>query len=550
MSVGSENLETRLSSLDAKIDGLYARFEKLETLLGLLGDLWTKLGGPNAEPQNLIGVSNAPSDEHNVKDSVCHPSEECRQEGLSEDSTTPDPGQSSSSTLNSTSTFAYSHEAFASFQHRVRELCTEIGFYRTEIISRMKGGSYNRIVSVTGRASDEAEHSVTGIFRIPRWPDQASGVDQNILNQVVTLNHLFELKVPVPRILAFDATSNNAIQSPYVLQSLGIGARLDTIYKNMSLPEKLCIVDEIVSLTTKLESIRFQTAGRLVYMDAPGQPNSTRLDRSAFMEYDARVTGSQLHVTGFNAGSGDEKITTQPLTSLYDIISDQFDAWLTEEWQKPDDNHSLVARTIGGLRVISWEMKQIGFFDEETHSKANVLYHWDLLPRNVLVERVPDAEGSGLTQRWRISSVLDWDDVLSVPVILTRKPPMWLWTFSEEPDLDFMPSDFLDDDFDLLPSDRYTEESGRLVGDDVQVKQYFEEQMLKSLSLANPSINIAAYNDEAYGKGQWIRRLWRFALHGIESSYDLGRFERFQRDWATFRGRAGPSKSRPSSSLA
>lgn len=35
------------------------------------------------------------------------------------------------------------------------------------------------------------------------------------------------------------------------------------------------------------------------------------------------------------------------------------------------------------------------------------------------------------SSRWEITGVLDWDDVLSVPLVLARKPPAWLW-FDEE----------------------------------------------------------------------------------------------------------------------
>jgi hypothetical protein len=50
-------------------------------------------------------------------------------------------------------------------------------------------------------------------------------------------------EVPSPAILAFDATTANAIHSPYTFQEFAEGTRLDELYDKMSLDEKLNTVD-------------------------------------------------------------------------------------------------------------------------------------------------------------------------------------------------------------------------------------------------------------------------------------------------------------------
>jgi len=44
--------------------------------------------------------------------------------------------------------------------------------------------------------------------------------------------------IPIPKILAFDATSVNAIHSPYTFQEVAEGTRLDEVYDKISLEEK------------------------------------------------------------------------------------------------------------------------------------------------------------------------------------------------------------------------------------------------------------------------------------------------------------------------
>src|SRR5947207_12624811 len=106
-------------------------------------------------------------------------------------------------------------------------------------------------------------------------------------------------------------------------------------------------------------------------------------------------------------------------------------------------------------------MQALGFFAPQANSmeyasnRRNILYHCDLEPRNILVVPVYDDIKTRTEQRWRISSVLDWDDALSVPAVLTRMPPVWLWDFSEDDsDDEAIPKDY-DGDFDLLPADLF-----------------------------------------------------------------------------------------------
>ncbi|KAI4715377.1 hypothetical protein E4T48_08455 [Aureobasidium sp. EXF-10727] len=178
-------------------------------------------------------------------------------------------------------------------------------------------------------------------------------------------------------------------------------------------------------------------------------------------------------------------------------------------------------------------MAELGFFQERASTNSNVLYHWDLKPRNILVgtEATDPSTGVPGTHHWQITGVLDWDDALSVPTVLARKPPVWLWDFSDD---ETLPSSVLahyDGDVDLLPNELYNETSTRISKEDLQVKQFFETSIVEQLYGDSSLESREAYLDDAYGRGRWLRRLWRFARDGFSDSQHINRFREFDKAW-------------------
>ena len=150
-------------------------------------------------------------------------------------------------------------------------------------------------------------------------------------------------------------------------------------------------------------------------------------------------------------------------------------------------------------------MRSLGFF-EVCSVAPNVLHHWDFELRNIMVE--------GENGLYKVTGLLDWGSVLSVPLVLARKPPAWLWfpggkmTSSQDcTDLD------LDvDEVELGPA---------------ELRTLFERKMEKRVG--------SKYLEDAFGKGRWIRRAWRFLLHGVGGWEDLEQFGRFVKEWDSYR---------------
>ncbi|TVY18959.1 hypothetical protein LARI1_G002453 [Lachnellula arida] len=109
--------------------------------------------------------------------------------------------------------------------------------------------------------------------------------------------------------------------------------------------------------------------------------------------------------------------------------------------------------------------------------------------------------------QWVLGGVLDWDDVLSVPRVLARKPPSWLWC----------------DEEDRVWSQNRDEPPLRdLTQDELLIKAHFDQLMEK----ASPG-----YLEDTYHRGIWLRRLARFALEGFEDGEAYKRYDIFVKEW-------------------
>ncbi|KAH0257043.1 hypothetical protein KCU91_g16594, partial [Aureobasidium melanogenum] len=444
-------------------------------------------------------------------------------EKLSTDSSRP-------TTPNSTSTYEYSHEPFETFRDKVGALARDIGSTSLENIVRVPGGSFNRIIAADLHSHDQESAVQKVILRIPRFVYDKDLPYQDILNQCSILGAIANSGIQVPLVLAYDCTSNNALGMPFSVQTRLEGQALHLAYEDMKISERLSTASELVRILAAIENMKFQSSGRLSCSGA--SPNRKRID-----EADDFSSSYNLQIKGFGVGAGSSKTTTTASipTSLQDLLSTQLDGWLQRELS--NDPESFVAGMYGRLKDIQTEMDELRFFEDRPSLRSNVLYHWDLEPRNVIVERkttIPSSDASE-THRIHITGVLDWDDALSVPALLARKPPIWLWDRSDDETLPSSIRARYDGDSDLLPIELYSETGGRLSEEDLQVKKFFESEITEKLYGDSSSASREAYLDDAYGRGRWLRRLWRFALDGFTDDQHIDRFYEFDKAWSEHR---------------
>lgn len=437
---------------------------------------------------------------------------------------------SSCSTVNSTSTYAHGHEPYETFQIKALALAQSISKSSHVELQRARGGTFNRVVIAHFHTEFK---TASGIFRIPRDGPTANSefkdrqrAQQALLNQVAVYEFIEQHRIPVPKLLAYDATVKNEIGTPFVMLELATGVSLATIYDEMSLPERLSVVDIVVNFLIKCETITNDKIGML-----SAQTNEqTSLTWSSFT--DEAVLASAVDITGLPL---EDLLPTSPVPSertLPKLLDAQFHAWQAIEL---GEGHIIHAEKWDYLLEIVQDMEAGGYFNSHyTEEVPNVLWHWDFALQNILVKQDPALRADDALPSWIIDTVLDWDDVLSVPAILTRKPPVWLWDKQGE-------------DFDANAGSRYYAVTAddeppsfyltglgyeRMNNEDREVKQYFETTFVAKMKGLYPQYNSTIYQDEAYGSGAWVRRLARFAMGGMRSGYEVQRCNRLYAEWA------------------
>ncbi|KEQ72645.1 hypothetical protein M436DRAFT_73581 [Aureobasidium namibiae CBS 147.97] len=498
----------------------------------------------------------------------------------------------------SSSTYAYDHEPFETFQHKISTLGQDLGVGFNEV-EHMRGGSFNRVVPVTlGVAPETAswETSTKAIIRIPRVWDgdlaklpadkhgrtckcdahpkskeheasDSSDVSDNdsdvsdissrrslskepfrweILDEAVLYNLLEDVGIPAPRILAFDVGRRNALKFPYSIQTRLPGVTWISVIDDVPLKSQLLLADELTGIMARLQEVQFESSGRLQCDQKFDTPLQLSLASSS------REIKEKLKIWGFPKETGAlmDSERTSPCqaveSSLYELLSFSVQDLLSRELQKvePEGPSELLVRMYFKLEDILQDMDHIGWFsDADKAPSKSVLHHWDLEARNILVEQA-DSDSSS---PWRITGVIDWDSPHALPPVLTMKPPIWLWDASDDAELPEDVQAYYDNDFDWMPLEYYQKENAEhLNADGVEVKQRFEEAIVKALYSKRYGADAhAKYLDDAYGRGCWLRRIWRFASEGILTNSHHRRIEQLDREWTEYKKANAPLKDDP-----
>ncbi|KUJ13248.1 uncharacterized protein LY89DRAFT_721299 [Mollisia scopiformis] len=364
--------------------------------------------------------------------------------------------ESSESTVTSeTSTLIYGQECFDTYQLKVIQLCNSLNLGAPSSITRMQGGCFNRVIGLSfSSKSVPSEY----ILHIPREPLEARE-RQSIKDQVAILLHLTAY-LPVANVLAYDYTTENAILSQYVIQSRIPGSCVEAIYEGLDIEEKIEIAEQVAELIVKIESIELSAFGRLV-QESP-MPDSAH-DLSQILNRNIGVQGYRQDLT--------KDMPTTSLKTLPELLRAMFkshgvgdagDEELVGYWDR--------------LHLMLSEMESNGLLSNETITPR--LTHWDLSSQNILVDKTDGV--------WKVTGVVDWDDAISVPEIIGRKPPVWLWA----PEVRVEDVDVTD--------------VGELNDGQQTIKERVEEVFCRQLP---------RWRDDAHLRGKWLRRIWAFARH-------------------------------------
>lgn len=386
----------------------------------------------------------------------------------------------------------HQQEPFETYKLKIPALCHSIRLLSEQQplnVENMRGGAYNRVTKLTLPSSVGGERYV---LRVPRDNEDPETTAQGVRDQVAINSYVAGL-FPVPGIIAYDATNKNAVETPYVIQKLAPGRRLDEVLlEDLPIGDRFQIASAVADIFIRMQSVLIPTSGRLV--SAPNIPD--RCD-------DVSTLSTSLVIAPFKIDEGEVHETISSPS-----VADFIEAILALRCEKCDNK--IVLKKWIRLREINQEMKARGFLTCE----QPVLWHWDFAPRNILVGHTPS---DNFRTNWEVTAVLDWDGLQCVPRVLTREPPVWLWKIDKIPD-----QAAFDYSFEKPRKPTFRENC---------IKKHFE------YCLSKGGTDIDEYRADAYEHGRWARWLFSFAQLEDAFSFDIEdykRYDLFIKEWEAY----------------
>jgi len=375
-------------------------------------------------------------------------------------------------------------EPFSDYLPKIEQLLSNIGLDGFIAEPLQHGYTFqNCVYALKNPHNDEEQY----ILRVPICPLDVNGKVVAIENDAALLGHLAD-KLPVPRVKAYSTTNDNALNTAYTVQTRLPGQSLDDFWDDMSHEEKLRIVDQFVELLAKIESVTFATAGTFTASPLP----------TIVSDF---VTTATPSISTFV--QGDEEFVKDPEVlqdragpDVKSLLVSHINGWISRD-SKTDIGPFTLPRYNELLAIID-ELDNEGTFSDGP--SPVVLHHWDLEPRNIMVEK---RDGT-----WKICGVIDLDDTLALPRPLARRAPDWIWDFNCEGFTGYL-------DNDHHPNNKLSEEQ-------LALKAYFDTKAAAALP---------GYLEDTYGRGLWLRRIWTFARAGAGSQWYVELIRSMQPDW-------------------
>lgn len=376
------------------------------------------------------------------------------------------------SNVSQTSTVEFEHEPFEQYVSRVRQLCDRLwpSADATFAIERLRGGSFNRIIGIT---SPSVSSSVGGryVLRVPRFDEGQQERELAILRYVRA-----HTSIPVADIIFSDATDDNPLGSPYVIQSRLAGSNMFDLYRSLPFEQQKNIAIEFGRILLAEQAVQNNISG---VVEATKNEAGDHIYRIVRFPVDPEPEiNPEVHIPSDTASVRNTYLT---LFRLQEASTRQHFPGATmtvDRYQR--------------LAAVAEQMDVAGLFKDI----PNCLCHLDLMPRNMLVDIRDDGSAT-------ISGVLDWDSAILAPSFISCSPPSWIWNWAEDEEEDPAKANDTPDTTEMQ-----------------DLKRIFEETV-------GPQFLFYSYSPEY----QLARRLFDLALHGIKTNEAIVEAETVLKEW-------------------
>jgi len=356
---------------------------------------------------------------------------------------------STSSSVNApsvTSTTVWEHESFVDFQPKVLAFAKTLIWPQSDLndeitVERLRGGGYNRIIGLRLeraqiQAGDEKLKDgqctetksfladVQYILRIPRAEWTQVDDDVAALLFVDRFANRASIsgtpKIPVPKVITFDWTTNNCLESHFMVQHRLRGRPLLDVYPDLSHEQQRQVARELGQFFRRMISVSSTVPGKLVLPE-----NNKSLDA------EIHVTAWEDPELGRFLPKGQRKTRTSvpyrsgPATeSVVDVLTRIF----RDQKEKAVPKDGWAALRFERFSTMASEMDDDGYFKE--FDGRFTLSHLDLEPRNILADP-ESALGCPI-----ITGILDWDSAILAPAFMSCSPPIWIWHWTGDEEAD------------------------------------------------------------------------------------------------------------------
>ncbi|ROV97354.1 hypothetical protein VMCG_06830 [Cytospora schulzeri] len=320
---------------------------------------------------------------------------------------------------------------------QLKELCRRLwpGAQHDKTVIRHLGSSMNRVFEV-GITDPSSGRSKEFILRYPCKRNPAMNYSESfssILTRQVAMLRWLEQNtlLETARVLCYDATENNPIRTPYMIQDRLPGKSLQEVLtatpEELSIEKRLDLALALGRFFRNMRSITSSRAGKVVAAGTRPEPKGC----------DPFIAIQPFGAWSDPADEGDMGLMNFPRSSRLscDIALAQSEpAWLKTkdvlvnafsrrifQYEARDGPERCVDFT-GPLetgRGIMQRLINAGLFEDADDDEFS-LCHAGLSPRHIMVDL--SKTGNDI-----LTGIVDWDDAIFAPGFVSCVPPVWLW---------------------------------------------------------------------------------------------------------------------------
>ncbi|KAK0105681.1 Phosphotransferase enzyme [Cadophora gregata] len=285
-------------------------------------------------------------------------------------------------------------------------------------ITKLDEGGYNKVFKLV------MDNGSVAIARIP-CPN-AGPPSMTTASEVATMDFARTiLNLPVPKVHAWSAVSDNPVEAEYILMEEACGTSLGDIWEDMELHSKVKIVEDIISIEQKLLSVSFSRYGN-IYFAKDSFPGCEKAEVSGDISEDLKQEVEERFTIGpvvehafWRRDQTSMPVDRGPWKSADDYLkalANNQVTWLSQYAPRKTPNifQKSVAQESPDAHIALYK-KYLAIcpyiLPKDERMARSTLWHWDLHASNLFVKDE------------RVTCIIDWQSTWAGPLFAQYRYP-------------------------------------------------------------------------------------------------------------------------------